>query len=385
MNDPLPRPTDDDPLPGRLAAWFDGEVRRAEADLRATPLGTARPGPARVRARGAAMGPIAAALLVVVVVAAGLSRLPGAAPGSSPSGASSPTATLPASPSTAPPVATTDTAPVVDSRYPDGIPSSLGGRFVARPSNIDREPANDQSFLLGGWSFGPLVYFCPLQIGTPPPFGPGCGTPFIAENPLIDGQGVMIDGLTLGAGPVVVEVHRHDPQAAECDAALRVACENMAVVEKVVWNGDQVTATAPLAATDTFTRLIQADPNLPQARIAPIPTAGVVTPPAHFPAFVGCVPPYPELAWSATGASIEEVLVFPTVAAREAVDQNFLASGFIGTTPGGGGCNVISDGMFATSWVAVDNVMVAVQMNPDGPTAAQADLIDAIRAALTAP
>ena len=69
-----------------------------------------------------------------------------------------------------------------------------------------------------------------------------------------------------------------------------------------------------------------------------------------------------------SGAAVSMVLVFATTAAREAVDQDFLASGFIGMTSSGGSCETITDGLFATTWVSIDNVMVAVQMNPDGPT-----------------
>ena len=264
---------------------------------------------------------------------------------------------------------TPDAASVVNSRYPDGIPSSFDGRHVARPSTIDREPATDQSFLLGGWSLGSLAYACPNEIGTPPPFGPRCGTPFLAENPLMDEQQrVMLDGPGLAAGPILVQVHRHDPRAADCDPVQQAACNAIAVIEKVVWSGDAETATGPWTPTDTFTRLAGADPNLFQAMVKRV-SAVVQRPsgPAGRPTGPACVPPYPTEAWSMSGAAVSMVLVFAATAAREAVDQNFLASEFIGITSTGGTCETITDGLFATTWVAVDNVMVGVQMDPDGP------------------
>ena len=385
--------TSDDLLPARLAGWFDQEVRQAAADLRAAPLAGFRGRRAGARIPFA---PLAAVALLVIVVVAGLTRLPGVTPGMEPTGSSgsgAPSATT--APSASGPGSTAEPDNVVGSRYPDGIPSSLGGRYVARPSNIDREPADDRSFLLGGWSFdfSAIVYSCAIQIGTPPPFGPRCGTPFLAQNPLMDeNPRVMLDGTALGAGPVVVQVHRYDARSAGCDAARRAGCEAMAVIEKVVWTGDAVTEAAPRTATDTFMRLIGADPNLPQATITAVGSIvrvapGGPPPPSASPdtrrhPFTGdCRPHYPAQAWTVDGSWIGTVMVFPTTAAREAVDGDFLASGFIGTSTAGSSCQVTTDGLFLTRWVAVDNVMVGVRV-PVSSTAPEVRS-DAVRAALT--
>lgn len=400
----------DDPLPARLSSWFDQEVRQAGADLRAAPLAASRARQSRSRAPFA---PVAAVILVVIVVIAGLTRLPGVTPGTEPigsTGATSASGSGAPSPLTSP--GTTGVpATEVASRYPDGIPSSLAGRYVARPSNIDREPVTDQPFLLGGWSFdfSAIAYSCPAQIGTPPPFGPRCGTPFLADQPLMnDAPRVLLDGWTaaIPAGAVILQVHRDDARAALC--ADDQMCRQIAVIEKVVWTGDALMATAPRTATDTFMRLIEADANLPQATLTPV---GMVVPvaPGGIPGFTPnfhpgtrpaplatvdtrtgyfgaqCQPPYPAQAWTLNPAGIWSVLVFPTTAAREAVDQDFLASGFIGTSTGGGTCQTITDGLYLTTWVAVDNVMVAVHVNVGGPTAAQARLIDDVRGVLTSP
>lgn len=373
----------DDPLPARLSGWFDGEVRQAAADLRLAPLGASRGGRARARAPFA---PFAAVVLVVIVVVAGLTRLPGVTPGTGPTGSTgsaTPGVTTPTSAGTAS-GPTGDPASVVDSRYPDGIPSSLGGRYVARASTIDREPANDQSFLLGGWSFdfSAIVYSCPIQIGTPPPFGPRCGTPFLAENPLMDeNPRVLLDGVPPGPGPVVLQVHRYDARSAGCDPERRAGCEAMAVIERVLWHGDAVTASAPRTATDTFMRLIEADANMPQATLTPI---GLVLPPGSGGPFVGqCQPHFPAQAWTVRGSWITTVLVFPTTADREAVDGDFLPNGFIGTSTSGGSCQAVTDGLSLATWVAVDNVMVEVRV--PGTSLAPELRPDAVRAALTRP
>ena len=396
MTDRRPEPSGD-PLPDRLAGWFDREVSRAAADLRAAPLGSVRT--AAWTGRASSYAPLAAAAVVVIAVVAGLTQLPGVGPGVQPKGSSSPEATLGGTTSsTAVTPGATPPAVSVDSRYPDGIPSSLGGRYVARASNVDSEPDGDGSFLLGGWvfDFSRIVYACVVQLEPAPSFGPVCGTPFLTQNPIMDEQPrVMLDGWTsaIPAGPVVLQVHRHDPRAVTCSPDRRDACENMAVIEGVVWAGDSTTATAPREPTDTFMRLIEADPSLPQATVANVPNRSKLEatpsgqPPRSAPLDVlrTCLAPYPSQAWVVDGASIELVLVFPSTAARESVDQNFLASGFIGTTAEGNGCQVMTDSFFSRRWISVDNVMVAVRVNASGATAAQSALVDAVRQALTRP
>ena len=381
-----------DPLSSRLEAWFEREVHEAGADLRATPL---RPARTRGGVRRGPLGPVVAAALVVIVVIGGLTQLPGRAPGTAPTGSPGPSSTAGTAISTASPfpVATPVRSLRVDARYPDGIPSSLGGRHVARASNVEREPAGDVSFLLGGWSFdfGAIAWSCTPVLGSPPPFGPRCGTPFLAENPLLDElPRVMLDGwsASIPAGPVVLQVHRNDARAAFCSPDLRSACQNMAVIEAISWAGDATTAAAPLTPTVTFMRLIEADANLPQATIAAVSRSapdntgpqGRPIDPAH-----SCVPPFPKQAWSVDGASMEFVLVFPTTAARELVDQDFTVSGFRGTSSGGLTCQTIADSFFNHEWIAVENVMVAVQANVNGQTSAQARLIAEVRKALARP
>ena len=160
-----------------------------------------------------------------------------------------------------------------------------------------------------------------------------------------------------------------------------------------MWSGDAITASAPRTAIGTFMRLIEADANLSRATL----TSVGLTVPAGFPLLPGpsassdtvtrpqttdeCRPHYPAEAWTVQGSWVETVLLFPTTAEREAVDKDFLASGYIGTSTTGGSCQVISDGFFITTWVAVDNVMVGVEV----PSASSAPWVrpDAVLAALT--
>jgi hypothetical protein len=255
-------------------------------------------------------------------------------------------------------------------------------------------PRGDESFLLGGWSFGfnAFRYACPILLGTPPPFGPRCGTPFVSDVPLMnEAPRVMLAGRTADfpTGPVILRVHRHDERAAGCAPDARDACEAMAVIEDVVWTGDAWTESEPLSPIEALGVLITADANLtvatlramPQPR-PPAPSSGPFERPFPHPT---CRAPFPALAWSITGSRLTSVLVFPSTAAREANDQDFTASGYRGVGSDGTTCFTITDSLFAHEWVAVDNVMVAIDINVDGPTPAQAAFIHDVRTALEGP
>jgi len=381
---------DDQRLTARLSTWFEREVRQAESDLRRAPLRSTR---ARTMRRWELLGPALGAVLVVVLVVAGASRLPSLlGPAAEPSTSSPPTSSStpgPATPSLSPGPTSSPAAGAIGSRFDDGIPNRIDGELVLRPSTIDRlGPSDDRSFLLGGWLFDydGLVLSCAIEID-PVRFGPRCMSPYVSESPMTDLSGrVVVEGWgqRTGGGPVVLRVHRHDPVAATCMPERREACELTAVIEQVVWSGDEVTAAAPITATQAIQRLLAADPTLiegdltaippPPAEPTPTPAANERRP------FGGCPPQFPRLAWWVSGGAIGTVLVFPTTAAREAVDQDFHASGWRGAN----GCVVIADGLFANEWVAVDNVMVGVLIDPDGATPEQAALAEAVRSALEA-
>ena len=380
---------DDPRLNDRLKSWFDAEVHEARVDLHRSTLRAVR-GPAmRSRMIGGSLTLLA---LIAIVIAAGTSRLPLISPGNGPSpdpsvgnSDTAPPTIVQTNPPPSPPAATA----IVGARYADGIPSRLDGAPVLRPTSIAASaPGDDSSFLIGGWSFdfGAIVIACSLMVVVPPPYGPRCGTQFLAETPTYGGEVlVLLDRWTsaIPAGPVVLRVHRHDRRAETCTPEARNACESMAVIEAAVWTGDDVTAALPITAIQAVNRLVGADPAFASADLSTIGGVSEVTHPVPIKL---CVAPYPLLTWTVSGSKIDTLLVFPSVAAREAVDQDFRASGFVGTSSEGAvSCVAIFDAAFSHTWVSGENVMVAIQTNIDGPTPAQAALIKAVRAALNGP
>lgn len=402
----------DDALGRRLGAWFAGEVQQASIDLARRPLGA---GLGSGRRAPLPLGPAAALLVVVIAVVAGITRLPGVVPGTEPTGpvgTATPQGTAPVASGTPEPGPTaTATPPATDvtARYRDGIPQLIGGERVIRPSSIERlGPVDDRSFLLGGWSFGfqGFVYSCPIIIGTPPPFGPPrCGSQWIADTPTFGAEPrVTLQNWSadIPAGPVVLRAHRYDERAATCSAEMRNACNELAVIEEVVWTGDEVTAASPLSALQAFNRLIGADPGLQTATLEAVgilpPDPGATPTPAStaenprpYPG-TDCRPPYPVLAWRTTDLvldvraqrpvpQVEIVLVYPSTEERIRLGSRLTASGWAGLD----GCAVIFDSFYSRTWISVDNVMVDVTQGFDGPTLAEAKLIEAVRSALEGP
>jgi hypothetical protein len=373
---------DETRISDELATWFAGEVRQAELDLRRAPLR-----PARAR-RGPARGiaaPAAGAILVVVLVVAGISRLPSlAGPATEPTGSAIPSSSVTASE----PAATATPAPtgVIEGRYGDGIPMDIDGEPVLRIPSLDLAPADVAPFLLGAWTIDwtGIVSSCGLQSGTPPPFGPRrCNTRWLSDGPAHSPLLFLDSWPSMPAGPVVVKVHRHDDRAELCGAADREACEAMAVIEDVAWTSDQVTAAAPIGAVSAVGRALSGerlqDVTL-EAGLPPDPgvPAGAASEPDISWPVVPCEPQAPALSWTVLGGAVSHILVFPTTAAREAVDQSFLPTGWIGAD----GCQTLADSMHSSEWIAVENVMVSLLVDVDGPTAEQAALAEAIRVAL---
>lgn len=348
------------------------------------------------------MGPVTAVAVVAMLIAAGASRLPLLTPGSQPTDSAFPAVSGVVPPTVGPPTvgpstpAATGTAAIglVGARYADGVPSLIDGEAVLRPTSVERRAPTDAStFLLGGWSFAfGRTYACPAIFGSPAPFGPRCGTPFVADTPTwADESRVRLDGWTtnLPAGPIVLRVHRHDPLAATCSTDLRGACEGMAVIEGVVWAGDEVTAAAPLSVVQTMDRLVSANTGLARGTFTAVgrlwlerQSAGPTMGPDPM---ASCIPPFPTLSWSVAQSGIVYVLVFPSIAAREALDQDFTASGWRGTAADGSSCFLIADSLFSHEWVAGQNVMVAVQTGVPGATAAEATRIESVRRVIGAP
>ena len=387
--DERPDPFEDPDLPDRLRSWFDREVLEADVDLRRSTLRAVQPQRLRSRMIGGSLTLLA---VIAIVIAAGTSRLPlfspGVGPSHDPSLGVSDTAPPTIVPTDPPPDPTVVTG-AVGARYADGIPSMLDDALVLRPSSIGTSaPGDASSILIGGWSFdfGAIVSACAPIVGALAPYGPRCGTPFLAETPNYgDEHRVLLDRWTrtIPAGPVVLRVHRHDQRAETCLPEARDACESMAVIETVVWTGDDATIAVPITAIQAVNRLISADPSFASAGLSTLEGVADVTYPVPI---QPCVAPFPPLTWTVSGSKIDTLLVFPSVAAREAVDQDFRASGFVGTSSEGAvSCVAIFDAAFSHTWVSGENVMVAIQTGIDGATPAEASFIKAVRAALNGP
>lgn len=252
--DERPDPFEDPDLPDRLRSWFDREVLEADVDLRRSTLRAVQPQRLRSRMIGGSLTLLA---VIAIVIAAGTSRLPlfspGVGPSHDPSLGVSDTAPPTIVPTDPPPDPTVVTG-AVGARYADGIPSMLDDALVLRPSSIGTSaPGDASSILIGGWSFdfGAIVSACAPIVGALAPYGPRCGTPFLAETPNYgDEHRVLLDRWTrtIPAGPVVLRVHRHDQRAETCLPEARDACESMAVIETVVWTGDDATIAVPITA-----------------------------------------------------------------------------------------------------------------------------------------
>ena len=145
-------------------------------------------------------------------------------------------------------------------RSPDGIPTSIDGRPVLRgDAALDFAAAQTDttSFLVGGWVTAYIgMHGCPVvpeaeasswtRDCAPPQFADEAGGVDERLTAAITFR-VVLDGLR--TGPVIAEVHVHDPRAVEC-AALRAVCDAMLVVDRTMWAGDEATDPGPLTAGD---------------------------------------------------------------------------------------------------------------------------------------
>lgn len=229
----------------------------------------------------------------------------------------------------------------MNGRFADGIPGDIDDQPVNRAADA-RAFANAYTdatpFLLGGWYVGPRPVSCPAPMD-PHPLAWSCGPAMLGERP---GTGVLVLGPApkIPEGPVVIAAHVHDPAANACLPENRARCQTTIVVDRLVWAGDEVTNTAPISIQDVVTALRQ--------DIAGF-TVEVDRPARN------CDPGWPRISWVSNSAiGVTNVLVFPTIADREAVDQNFRSGGWTGID----GCSVDVYGD-PWQWVAVDNVMVS--------------------------
>ena len=131
----------------------------------------------------------------------------------------------------------------------DGIPAQIDGQRVYRVSEQAEWQTLSGSFLLGGYAVS-LPKNCPIS-AVPTRASEAdlvdCGPVELLPYPITISPGLGSGVLTLASlgssllggwegGPaIVVRVHTHDPEAANCGSDSRAACEAAVVVEGVVW------------------------------------------------------------------------------------------------------------------------------------------------------
>ena len=262
----------EDRTEARVRAALAAELRRAEADLELSPLQVdLRPGdetsPAdhipRRRHRALAAGLLTAATAVIVVVAVGAGLLVGgvrnAVPAASPSNV--PTIGV-ASPSAATPSATSSIP-----RYGDGIPRMFEGQPVVRwdEALARRQTATDDTpFLVGVWLDVPTGWFSCTAGQEPDPSAlnswisrGGCQFNYISADP--GGQPMTLNGVATfrfsvenpATGPAIMRAHVHDSRASQCGSE-QTLCDDMIVVDDILWTGDAATAPSPLSVADVI-------------------------------------------------------------------------------------------------------------------------------------
>ncbi|MEW5989847.1 MAG: hypothetical protein AB1736_00690 [Chloroflexota bacterium] len=368
---------EDTRLAALLSRWFEGEVRQAAVDIR-------RAGLQPVRARSfASLGiaaPATGVVLLVALVVTAISQLPPVAvPATEPTGGTvPPSATQPQATDTSRATDAPDPTIGVADRYRDGIPQSIDAEYVLRQGVLGHQfPVDDSPFLIGGWLLHvQAVRSCPAALS---PLEP-CLNPVLSRTPLerLDALPTVLGTHPLDEGPVILRVHVNDRRAIDCREDVALTCRSALVVEEVLWTDDAVSRTAPIGTIHAMRRLASIVTDLELS-----PVGSPIDPP--FGEDNACSPGYPVQTWVTPGLQIAQVLVFPSVAARDAVDHNFTGSGWFGTRPNGAPCGFMTDSFYSHTWVVAHNVMVAVLVNVDGASPAQQALVDEVTEALREP
>jgi hypothetical protein len=234
-------------LHGRLARTFEVELARAEHDYPALKLGRAGgrspvQGPTRGGARSGwprlASGLVAVGVFAVVgLIGLGLAYRPGTAAGP---------ASLPPGPATGTIPAQIDGQPVYSVTDPSQW-EALTGSFLLRAYVIDRPiPCASPAQTPASSAEADLVPECGVVALV--------GEVNVSQVPYAIVKGIAPRGRALltpwiGGPEIVIRVHTHDPEAAECGADLRAACDSAFVVEAVVWPATAPTASPPPTAT----------------------------------------------------------------------------------------------------------------------------------------
>jgi len=146
---------------------------------------------------------------------------------------------------------------------PDGLPTWIEGQpTFSVPEALVMLAHNTSAtrLFVRGWYAG-WALPCPYIPATVPPT-PGssllpdnCQPSILGAAPIPLGQDHATASdlnLTLGPGvdappigQVVLEVHEHDPAAAECDPSIRAACDAAVIVDAILWTGGTGVSSTP--------------------------------------------------------------------------------------------------------------------------------------------
>ncbi len=392
--------SNDDRIEARVRAAFAAELRRAESDLELSPIGLGQrskdrpPAGGRGRKRRGSVlraGALTAtaALIACVLVGAGLyvagprneAISQKQSPSAGPSEIASPTAATPSATSSIP-------------RYGDGIPKVWQGQPVLRWADalaMRTTARDDTPFLVGVWLNIPTGAFsCPMDPG-PDPSAPnswisrgGCQFSYVSAD--AGGQPSTQNGVAtfrfykgmLATGPAIMRVHLHDPRATQCGYQEPI-CDDMIVVDDILWTGDAATAPHPLSVADVIAGTRAASP-----------TSGLLGP---SPAVWGC------------GADVVDGLLLcppletgvpyssPIVGAAVLPSSDAVARALPGAQAGVQGAldpSAVerSEGGSFGSWdyrrLVVDNVVLVVRTQPGTPSASDQEFLTRLMEALKA-
>jgi hypothetical protein len=261
----------DDRTEARVRAAFAAELNRAESDLELSPLRVGQRSDSRSpadgltphgRHRALRAGALIATAVLIASVAVGAALLAGTLRNTANPVAPSPSAATPSATSSIP-------------RYSDGIPEVWQGQPVLRwvGALARRTTAKDDTpFLVGVWLNMPTgAFHCPMDPG-PDPSAPdswisrgGCQFNYVSAD--AGGQPSTQNGVAtfrfyngqLATGPAIMRVHLHDPRAAQCGSQEPI-CDDMIVVDDILWKGDAATAPHPLSVAQVIAGTREASP-----------------------------------------------------------------------------------------------------------------------------
>ena len=221
-------PSAEDKVGERLSRRYSVELERAERDYPVL-IGSRRD-PVRITPvwrRIAAPMSLAVVLIAVSLVGVGLVNRSGSGP------------------------ATPDRPAAANvQKGSDGIPTSIDGQRVYRIADQSEWQNVSGSFLLSGYAIQ-LQTGCKATSGSPRPedaFISSCDAMLLTPGPVTDFNGFhpsnfpsvaprSMEALRgwFGGPAIVMRVHTHEPEAANCPDYLQSLCESAVVVEAVVW------------------------------------------------------------------------------------------------------------------------------------------------------